>query len=149
AGEVLAEPHAAVDREDLLLVDGVAALHLHVAPDREARGRAALVGVVGVVEADALLVEVVLPDDAGAVVLVQVRRRAHAERARGSDAALVLAHRARALAVAVLAEAVGLVELDAAEGVVALLARAPEEEEAVRVERAECVPGGEPALGEA
>ena len=67
-----------------------------------------------------------------------------------AELALVLAHRARALGVAVLAEAVGRVDLGAAEGVRALVARAPEEQQPRCVSNEPTVYlRGEPALGEA
>src|SRR6185295_17965173 len=94
-------------------------------------------------------VDVVLPEHAGAVVAARVRGPGDPEGAFLAQGPFVLAHGRRALAVAVLPEPVRARELDAAEGVGAAPGRAPEQEQAMAVERAERVLGREAAAGEA
>src|SRR5450432_2847059 len=83
---------------------------------------------------------------------MEVRRVAlhgEAKRAGLPEAPLVLPHRRTALGVAVLAEAVALVDFGAPERVRALARRPPEAEHAFRPEAAGGVAGGQAALREA
>src|SRR5207244_3541195 len=66
-----------------------------------------------------------------------------------AELVLELAERGRAPRATVLAEAIGLVELDAAEVVRVAVRRAPQQERAPGAERADLVAAGEPPPGEA
>ena len=101
--------------EKLLRQGDVSLLGLDVARDREARRVSALPKVTRVVEADAPRLVVVLSNDARGVVRGRVRGSADSIRAVRTEMTFVLPHRAAALGVAILTEAVGLVELRAAE----------------------------------
>ena len=156
AGEVLEQAHVAFDDEHLLREGRVSGLGLDVGVSRVARRITALgnllprerARVVAVEKFDATRAEVVFAKHACGVKMGGVRRDAEAIRALLSERAFVLPHRGRARRVAVLAEAIRLVDLDAREGVLARFLRPPREEHALNAEAAAHVLRGEAALGE-
>ncbi len=149
ARPVLEQTHRPVDDEELLGdVDVLEAVLVGRRDGRARRGVADLVGVLGAVEPDAARGVVVFADDAGSVVLRRVGRRVEAKDSVLADGDLVLADGGPALGLSVRPEAVGRVVLGPGEGAGGRVARAPEDEQALRAEAADRVLGRKSAAVE-
>ena len=133
-GEVLAQLHGVEGEEHLVVVGKVVLLGLHVGVDGDTGGIAPLQRVIGVEEPLGPALDVVLAEDAGAVVVGGVEVGAETEGSVVADASFVLALGDGAPGIAVLAEAVGLVQLGSSEGVAALLGRSPQEHQPLGAE---------------
>src|SRR6516162_5566491 len=99
--------------------------------------------IARVVETDAPGLVVILANHASGVVRSRVGRARDPVRAVRPEVPLVLAHRGAALAVAVLPEAVGLVELGPSEGSRREPRRSKEQKQSLRAEASQRVLGGE------